>query len=155
MQNGVGYDTYMNTIESALSPNSSRKVIDVQQLLGLPNSTSNPHLWYKGGDDAGGRQGAGQRVLGARAPSAARTSRPTPRSSTPRSQPWYAAVRAFAAKSPHTPVATTEPVGDYMLEAAGTDNLTPFPLQADIMNGVDPAPQAVQLPGRRCSRSTR
>jgi zinc/manganese transport system substrate-binding protein len=30
-----------------------------------------------------------------------------------------------------------------MLEAAGTLNETPFPLQADIMNGVDPAPQAV------------
>ncbi len=46
VQNGVGYDTYMNTIEAA-SPNSSRKVIDVQQLLGLPDSTPNPHLWYK------------------------------------------------------------------------------------------------------------
>jgi zinc/manganese transport system substrate-binding protein len=42
-------------------------------------------------------------------------------------------------------VATTEPVGDYMLQAAGTDNLTPFVLQADIMNGVDPAPQDVAI----------
>ena len=41
------------------------------------------------------------------------------------------------------PVATTEPVGDYMLQAAGTDNKTPFSLQADIMNGTDPAPQSV------------
>ena len=46
VQNGVGYDTFMNTIESA-APNSGRKVIDVQQLLGLPDSTPNPHLWYK------------------------------------------------------------------------------------------------------------
>ncbi len=42
-------------------------------------------------------------------------------------------------------MATTEPVGDYMLQAAGTVNLTPFPLQADIMNGVDPSPQDVTL----------
>jgi zinc/manganese transport system substrate-binding protein len=42
-------------------------------------------------------------------------------------------------------VATTEPVADYMLEAAGTRNLTPFRLQADIMNGVDPSPQDVTL----------
>jgi zinc/manganese transport system substrate-binding protein len=34
-------------------------------------------------------------------------------------------------------------VADYMLEAAGTDNLTPFGFQADIMNGVDPSPQDV------------
>src|ERR1700746_1492720 len=45
VQNGVGYDTFMNKIESA-SPSSSRKVIDVQPLLGLPDSTANPHLWY-------------------------------------------------------------------------------------------------------------
>ena len=42
-------------------------------------------------------------------------------------------------------MATTEPVGDYMLQAAGTVNLTPFGFQADIMNGVDPAPQDVTL----------
>jgi zinc/manganese transport system substrate-binding protein len=32
-----------------------------------------------------------------------------------------------------------------MLQAAGTSNLTPFGLQADIMNGVDLAPQYVTL----------
>jgi zinc/manganese transport system substrate-binding protein len=45
VQNGVGYDTFMSTIENA-DPNSARKVINVQQLLGLPDSTPNPHLWY-------------------------------------------------------------------------------------------------------------
>ena len=45
IQNGIGYDDFMNKIESA-SPNTARKVIDVQQLLGLPDSTPNPHLWY-------------------------------------------------------------------------------------------------------------
>ena len=46
VQNGVGYDTFMNTIENA-APNSARKVIVVQNLLGLPDRTPNPHLWYK------------------------------------------------------------------------------------------------------------
>src|SRR5580700_1274172 len=45
VQNGVGYDTFMNRIESA-SPDSGRKVIVVQNLLGLPSDTPNPHLWY-------------------------------------------------------------------------------------------------------------
>ena len=48
VQNGVGYDTFMNTIEKA-APNSARKVIVVQNLLGLPTDTPNPHLWYKPG----------------------------------------------------------------------------------------------------------
>src|ERR1019366_1613156 len=46
VQNGLGYDGFMNRIESA-SPNSSRRVIVVQDLLGLPGSTPNPHLWYE------------------------------------------------------------------------------------------------------------
>ena len=83
VQNGVGYDTFMNKIESA-SPNSSRKVIDVQTLLGLPDSTPNPHLWYKPDDDAGGRRGAGQGPLRARSPRTRPTSRPTPQASTRR-----------------------------------------------------------------------
>ena len=46
VQNGVGYDSFMNNIEAA-SPNSKRKVIVVQDVLGLPTDTPNPHLWYK------------------------------------------------------------------------------------------------------------
>jgi zinc/manganese transport system substrate-binding protein len=42
-------------------------------------------------------------------------------------------------------VATTEPVGDYMLQAAGATIMTPWNLQADVMNGVDPAPQEISL----------
>jgi zinc/manganese transport system substrate-binding protein len=42
-------------------------------------------------------------------------------------------------------VATTEPVGDYMLAAVGALIRTPWELQADIMNGVDPAPQDISL----------
>src|ERR1700691_4323363 len=45
VQNGVGYDGFMNSIEAA-SPSSSRKVIVVQDVLGLPTDTKNPHLWY-------------------------------------------------------------------------------------------------------------
>src|SRR5487761_1524456 len=48
VQNGVGYDGFMNTIEKA-ALNTSRRVIDVQTLLGLPDSTPNPHLWYDPG----------------------------------------------------------------------------------------------------------
>jgi zinc/manganese transport system substrate-binding protein len=42
-------------------------------------------------------------------------------------------------------VATTEPVADYLLTAMGLHNLTPFRFQADIMSGVDPAPQDITL----------
>ncbi len=143
VQNGVGYDTYMNKIEAA-SPSSARKVIVVQKLLGLPNSTPNPHLWYKEAT----MPAVAKALVGdfsAIEPQHRAYFQTNATKFDASLQPWYAAVKAFAAKYPHTPVATTEPVIDYLLQAAGTNNLTPFPLQADIMNGVDPAPQAISL----------
>ena len=143
VQNGVGYDTYMNKIESA-SPSSSRKVIDVQTLLGLPDSTPNPHLWYKPTTMPAVAR-ALVADLSAIQPGHAAYFRANEAKFDRSLAPWYAAIAHFKASYPGTPVATTEPVGDYMLQAAGTTNLTPFTLQADIMNGVDPAPQLVTL----------
>jgi zinc/manganese transport system substrate-binding protein len=147
VQNGMGYDTFMERIESAsggVGSNSSRKVIDVQKLLGLPDSTANPHLWYKPQTmPAVARAVAAD--LSALQPAHAAYFQANATAFVRSLQPWFQALAQFAADYPHTPVATTEPVGDYMLEAAGTVNLTPFSLQADIMNGVDPAPQDVTL----------
>ena len=129
IQNGVGYDDYMTRIESA-SPSTTRKIINVQHLLGLPDSTPNPHLWYD--------PTTMPKVANALAAD-------------------YAALKPsdasyFTADAPQappgmagTPVATTEPVADYMLQAASADNLTPFAFQLDVMNGVDPSPQDVSL----------
>jgi zinc/manganese transport system substrate-binding protein len=143
VQNGLGYDTYMNKIEAA-TPNAKRKVIDVQNLLGLPDSTPNPHLWYRPATmPAVAKQVA--RDLAAVAPSHAAYFTANVASFDRSLQPWYQAIATFKAAYPGTPVATTEPVGDYMLQAAGADNLTPFTFQADVMNGVDPPPQYVSL----------
>jgi len=59
--------------------------------------------------------------------------------------PWLTAMAQFKAKYAGVPVATTEPVADYLLQAMGAGNLTPFRFQADIMNGVDPPPQDISL----------
>jgi zinc/manganese transport system substrate-binding protein len=143
VENGVGYDTYMGKIESA-SPSSSRKVINVQKLLGLPESTPNPHLWYKPTTMPAVAR-ALVSDLSALQPAHAAYFRENAMKFDESLKPWYEAIARFKAAYPNTPVATTEPVGDYMLEAAGTTNLTPFPFQADIMNGTDPAPQLVTL----------
>jgi zinc/manganese transport system substrate-binding protein len=143
IENGVGYDTYMEKIESA-SPNSSRKVINVQKLLGLPESTPNPHLWYKP-ETMPAVAKALVSDLSALQPAHAAYFQANAKRFDESLKPWYEAIAKFKAAYPNTPVATTEPVGDYMLEAAGTKNLTPFSLQADIMNGTDPAPQNVTL----------
>jgi zinc/manganese transport system substrate-binding protein len=143
VQNGVGYDAFMDKIESA-SSDSSRKVIDVQALLELPDNTPNPHLWY---DPRTMPKVAAELVkdLSALAPAHQAYFESNARRFDASLNPWLNAIAAFKLQHPGTPVATTEPVGDYMLKAAGTQNLTPFNLQADIMNGVDPAPQDIGL----------
>jgi zinc/manganese transport system substrate-binding protein len=147
IENGVGYDTYMEKIESAsggVGSNSQRKVINVQHLLGLPDSTPNPHLWYKR-ETMPAVAKALVVDLSALRPAHAAYFQENAKRFEASLKPWYAAIAKFKAAYPNTPVATTEPVGDYMLEAAGTKNLTPFTLQASIMNGTDPAPQNVTL----------
>ena len=143
VQNGVGYDTFMNTIENA-APNPARKVIVVQNLLGLPTGTPNPHLWYKP-STMPAVANAIAADLEAIQPAHASYFKANAATFTASLTAWNNAIAAFAAKYPNTPVATTEPVADYMLQAAGADNLTPFAFQADIMNGTDPSAQDVAI----------
>jgi zinc/manganese transport system substrate-binding protein len=141
VQNGVGYDTWATTIENA-DPSGGRDVINVQQLLGLPDSTPNPHLWYKPATMPA-VAGAIAADLGKIDPAHASYYKANAVAFTASLAAWNSAIAAFKARYPGTPVATTEPVADYMLQAAGADNLTPWTFQADIMNGTDPSPQDV------------
>jgi zinc/manganese transport system substrate-binding protein len=141
VQNGVGYDTWANTIESA-APNPARKVLTVQNLLGLPDDTPNPHLWYKPGTmTAVANEIAAD--LAAIQPAHASYFKANAAAFIASLSAWNNAIAAFKAAYPDTAVATTEPVADYMLQAAGADNMTPWALQADIMNGTDPSAQDV------------
>jgi zinc/manganese transport system substrate-binding protein len=143
VQNGIGYDTYMNRIEAA-APSSARKVIVAANLLGLPDSTPNPHLWYRPNTMPAVAK-AVAKDLSALDPAHAKYFAANAEKFDASLQPWYQAIARFKAAYPNTPVAVTEPVGDYMLQAAGTRILTPYTLQAEIMNGVDPSPQDVSL----------
>jgi zinc/manganese transport system substrate-binding protein len=114
----------------------------VQHLLGLPDSTPNPHLWYQPSTmpAVADAIAAG---LSALRPAHASFFKANAAAFVRSLTAWDQAIAAFKARYPGTPVATTEPVADYLLQAAGTDNLTPWALQADIMNGTDPSAQDV------------
>ncbi len=141
VQNGLGYDTFMGEIEAA-SPNSSRRVIDVRRLLGLPDSTRNPHLWYE--PSTMPRVAAAvARDLSAIDPAHRAYFEANASAFTRSLAAWSAAVAGLRADFDGVPVATTEPVADYLLQAAGLDNLTPWTFQAAVMNGVDPSAQDV------------
>jgi zinc/manganese transport system substrate-binding protein len=143
VQNGVGYDTYMNRIESS-SSSSGRKVIVVQHLLGLPDNTPNPHLWYSPGTMPK-VAGAIAADLSKLSPAHAAYFRANVTKFDNSLKPWLTAISQFKAAYSGTPVAVTEPVGDYMLQAVGANIMTPLQLQLDVMNGVDLSPQYVSL----------
>ena len=141
VQNGVGYDDFMSKIEQA-DASSSRKVIDVQTLLGLPDSTPNPHLWYKPTTmPAVAAAVAGD--LESLQPSHAAYFKANLATFDHALATYNSAIATLKSTYAGDAVATTEPVADYLLEAAGIDNLTPWSFQAAIMNGTDPSPQDV------------
>jgi zinc/manganese transport system substrate-binding protein len=143
VQNGLGYDSFMTKIESA-SPSSGRTVITAQQVLGLPDSTENPHLWYSPKTMPAVAKSIAA-ALSKKAPSHRAYFEANLAKFDASLAKWTDALAAFKAAHPSVPVATSEPVADYLLEAAGTKNLTPWALQAAIMNDTDPAPQDVAI----------
>ncbi len=139
--NGVGYDDWAAKMIAAVSrPN--RKVIDVQKLLEVPDDTRNPHLWFDPKTMPAVAKAVGD-ALAELNPAAAAYFHTNADKFVASLEPWNAAIAAFKAKYDKTPVAVTEPVADYLLQAMGFDILTPFSLEKAIMDGTDPAPQDV------------
>ncbi len=141
VENGLGYDGWADRILAATRA-PGRQVINVQHLLGLPDSTPNPHLWY----DPATMPRVADAVATALArldPAHANLLHANAARFTASLQPWLAALAAFRTAHPGTVVAGTEPVADDMLEAAGCTIATPEALRLAIMNGTDPSPQDV------------
>ncbi len=152
VQNGAGYDDFMSKLESA-SPSGQRVVIDVQHLLGLAKAPPNPHIWYLPRTMPVVAT-AVVSALSKMQPAHAAYFQANASRFVSSLAPWYDALARLRSKYPHVAVATTEPVGDYMLAAAGAEVLTPFALQSAVMNGYDPSPQDITrqeslLSGRR------
>ena len=141
VENGLGYDSWADKMIAA-SRNSNRRIINVQHLLRLADSTPNPHLWYDPKDMPVVAQAIAD-DLAARRPAEAGYFHSNLRAFDASLRPWLQALAAFKAAHPHTPVAVTEPVADYMVQAAGSYILTPFSLETATMNGHDPSPQDV------------
>ena len=141
VKNGVGYDSWADKLIGATTE-ANRKVIDVQHLLGLPDSTENPHLWYDPKTMPEVAKAIAEN-LSALQPAHAAEFQANLRKFDDSLKPWTAAIASFKAHHDHTPVAATEPVANYLLTAMGFDIATPPALQYAIMNGTDPAPQDV------------
>jgi zinc/manganese transport system substrate-binding protein len=141
IQNGVGYDSFMQRLEDA-APSSGRIVVTIADVLGVRGADANPHLWYD----------VPQLPRIARA-IAAGLERADPGHTADYRRglhrfvaslaPLRRGVAALHAVDRGRPVAYTEPVPGYLLAAAGIPNRTPQSFARAIEDGTEPTPQAV------------
>lgn len=140
VENGLGYDSWA----TGLLAGTHAKVISAQAVLHLPDSTPNPHLWYRT-DTMPAVAAAAAAFFEAKDPAHKAVYEANLKHFDASLEPWKQEIAKVKAKYAGAPVAVTEPVADYLLEAAGLHIVTPFSFQAAIMNGTDPAPQDVAL----------
>lgn len=141
LQNGLGYDAFMTRLENS-SPNKSRSVVTMADVLGVHGTGANPHLWYdvpRLHRMAGAISGAFVRADPSHAAAYRRGLARFERSLAP----LRGEVAAISTRFHGTPVAYTEPVPGYLVAAAGLRNLAPDSFTRPIEQGVEPSPSAV------------
>ena len=142
VENGLGYDAFVDKLIRA-SPRDGRIVIDAGDLNGH-RIGDNPHVWY---------EMPTLRALARRL--ADEFARRRPRDTAPFRTHSAAVVRwsdgfdhrlkRLGRRAAGERVAITEPVFDYVLEAAGIGIATPVTFSRAIEEGNDPAPQDVDV----------
>jgi zinc/manganese transport system substrate-binding protein len=141
IQNGAGYDDFMGKLEAA-SPNSSRIVVTIADVLGVHGRDADPHLWYDvprlpkiaGAIAAGLEQGDATHADAYHA-GVARFIESL--------RPLDDEVRRIRRRYAGRPVAYTEPVPGYLVAALELRNLAPASFTRAIQNGSEPPAEAV------------
>jgi zinc/manganese transport system substrate-binding protein len=141
IQNGLGYDAFMDKLERA-APNSHRLVVTIADVLGIHGADANPHLWYdvpKLGRVADAITAALIKTDAAHA-AAYRAGRSRFVGSL---RPLQALVAQIGRRFKGAPVAYTEPVPGYLIAAARLTNRAPEAFTRAVEDGTEPSPQAV------------
>ena len=139
VQNGLGYDDFMTQLEKS-APNPARTVITAQSVLGLPDSTPNPHLWYKPETMPAVAQAIAD-ALSAIQPDHASYFQANLATFTTAMTTWQNTISQASTTLAGQSAAVTEPVGDYLIQALGLTIKTPWSLEQATMNGTDLSPQ--------------
>jgi zinc/manganese transport system substrate-binding protein len=136
--NGAGYDDFMSQLLAA-TVNAGRVALSVQAVLGAYRPDVNPHFWY----DI-------PRVPRVAAAIEAALARLEPGDATVFAahlaafdaslRPVEAVIASIRRRYPGAPVAYTERVPGYLLQAAGLEVVSPPGFAAAIENGNDPSP---------------
>jgi zinc/manganese transport system substrate-binding protein len=136
--NGVGYDDFMGKLLGA-SRNSDRQVITAAQILGVTSTGANPHLWY---------DIPRVNLVASQIADSFEAKDPSHKSDYQHNlvvfdhslQPLLQTIDQIKQQYGGTPVAYTEPVPGYLLNAAGLTVKTPEGFAKSVEDGDDPSP---------------
>ncbi len=138
IENGLGYDDFMDKLLAAV-PNHSRAVLNVADVLKVTGDGANPHLWYDTPRvPTVARAIADQ--LEAKDPGDKATFERNLQRFDDSLKPTLDVISKIRAKYPNAPVAYTERVPEYLLQAAGLAVKTPPGFASAIEDGNDPSP---------------
>jgi zinc/manganese transport system substrate-binding protein len=135
--NGAGYDPFMDRLLAA-SPDATRRVVRVADVLHVTGSDPNPHLWY----DTPALPVVVAAIASAMAkadPANAAAYRAGARRTEAALRPLEHAVNELGRTDAGDPVAYTERVPGYLLAAARLRVLTPTGFARSIEDGTDPS----------------
>ena len=141
IENGLNYDSFMTRLERA-APSSRRHVLSVADVLGVRGADANPHLWYDVRALSKIASAIEQALAQADAKHAAAYGNGLHAFVTSLA-PLLRAVAEIRAAHAGAPVAYTEPVAGYLIQAAGLRNLAPSSFTRPIEQGTEPSASAV------------
>jgi zinc/manganese transport system substrate-binding protein len=140
--NGLGYDDFARKLLSA-APSAKRHVLSVAGIVTPGGHDPNPHLWY----DVPRLPAVAHAVadaLAAEDPADASYFRANAARFIESLQPLLSTVAAIEERHPGAPVAYTERVPGYLLQAAGLTVKTPPGFAGAIESGSEPGPGDTQ-----------
>jgi zinc/manganese transport system substrate-binding protein len=138
IENGAGYDDFVDRLLST-NPSSGRDVISIAKIVVLDGGNPNPHLWYNPGFVTTAAR-AIESHLASHDPADATVFEANLQAFLRAYQPYVDTLDAIKAKHLGTPIAYTERVAGYLVEAAGLRLATPPSFAQSIENGNDPSP---------------
>jgi zinc/manganese transport system substrate-binding protein len=141
IQNGLDYDSFMSRLERS-APSRNRAEVTISDVLGVHGQDANPHLWY----DVPALPkiaAAIEQALAAADPAHRSDYRSGLRAFVADLAPLQATVAKIRALHAGAPVADTEPVPGYLIEAAGLRDLSLASFTHPIEQGSEPSAAAV------------
>lgn len=138
VENGLGYDSFMDELTSA-AKSRGQKVVTASKVLGITGSDANPHLWY----DIAKMPEVADAIAGALSKADSKHSAEYRRNATKFKkslQPIEKVLADIKAKDDGAKIAYTERVAGYLLDEAGLKLGIPAGFTRAVEDGDDPSP---------------